>query len=68
VQVLAHVGEKPLNSLLSDPDDFFSPHGDGGHFLMGDGSVRYIRQTIRLQVLRTLATRNGGEIIENERR
>ena len=63
VQILARVGDKPLNSPDSDPEDFFSPHVGGGHFLMGDGSVRFVRKTIRQEMFRAYATRAGGEMI-----
>jgi prepilin-type processing-associated H-X9-DG protein len=44
----------------------------GGHFPGGfntlflDGSVRFIKETINLNVLRALITRNGGEVIAND--
>jgi len=44
----------------------------GGHFAGGfnalfcDGSVRFIRETVNLQVLRALVTRNGGEVISSD--
>jgi prepilin-type N-terminal cleavage/methylation domain-containing protein/prepilin-type processing-associated H-X9-DG protein len=63
VQVFAHVGDKPMNSNLSDPDDFFSPHQDGGNFLMGDGAVRFMRQSIAQAAFRALATRDGTEVL-----
>ncbi len=62
VQVLAHIGDRPLNSLDSDPDEFFSGHKGGAHFLMGDGAVRFVRSTIHQATLRALASRNGGEL------
>jgi type II secretory pathway pseudopilin PulG len=63
VQVLAHIGDKPLNSLDSDPDEFFSGHIGGSHFVMGDGAVRFIRSTINQASLRAHASRNGDEMI-----
>ena len=66
VQVLAHIGEKPLNSRDSDPDDFFSAHPGGVQFLMGDGSARFVSETISPTILRAHATRNGGEIAGGE--
>jgi hypothetical protein len=33
---------------------------------MGDGSVRFIRQTIALATLQAAITRNGGEVIPND--
>jgi prepilin-type processing-associated H-X9-DG protein len=66
VQVLAHADDLALNSPASDPDNFFSAHAGGAHFLMADGSVRFIRQTIDMLVYRSLASRNGGEVISQD--
>jgi prepilin-type processing-associated H-X9-DG protein len=35
----------------------------GANYAMCDGSVRFLRDTVTLQVLRALATRAGGEVI-----
>lgn len=63
VQVLAHTGSAIVNSLNADPDDFFSPHSGGAHFLMGDGSVRFIKQTVHMDVYRALSSRNMCEVV-----
>ena len=42
-------------------DDFTSRHPSGVHFLLGDGSVRRIRNTIDLGVYHALITREGHE-------
>jgi prepilin-type N-terminal cleavage/methylation domain-containing protein/prepilin-type processing-associated H-X9-DG protein len=39
-----------------------SQHPNGANFLMGDGSVRFIRQSINLNTYRALASRNGDEV------
>ena len=31
--------------------------------MLGDGSVRFIKETIALNVWRALSTRNGGEVV-----
>jgi prepilin-type processing-associated H-X9-DG protein len=42
-------------------------HFSGGfNALFCDGSVRFIRTTVSLQVLRALITRNGGEVISSD--
>jgi prepilin-type processing-associated H-X9-DG protein len=66
--VLAHVGDKPLNSNDSDPDNFFSPHADGANFLMGDGAVRFVRLSIAPATLRALASRNGDDLVNETKR
>ena len=40
-----------------------SSHPGGVNILLGDGSVRFIKETIALNVWRALSTRNGGEIV-----
>ena len=42
---------------------FGSAHPGGANFLMGDGSVRFIKETINLDVFKALGTRAGGEVI-----
>ncbi len=42
---------------------FRSQHPGGVNFMFGDGSVRFIKQTIDLTTYRALSTRNGGEVI-----
>jgi prepilin-type N-terminal cleavage/methylation domain-containing protein/prepilin-type processing-associated H-X9-DG protein len=60
-------GGRPL--ALTDPlydaweVGFSSRHSGVVNFLMADGSVRPIRESIDLQVLRALGTRAGGEAI-----
>ncbi|WP_246128198.1 DUF1559 domain-containing protein [Planctopirus ephydatiae] len=44
---------------------FGSLHVGGGHFLMGDGTVRFISENIDLQLYRNLATIDGGETLSD---
>jgi prepilin-type processing-associated H-X9-DG protein len=41
-----------------------SKHPGGANFAMADGSVRFLKQTIALPVLRALGTRAGNEVID----
>ncbi len=41
---------------------FGSQHPGGANFLMGDGSVRFIKQTVAPAVYAGLGTRGGGEV------
>jgi prepilin-type N-terminal cleavage/methylation domain-containing protein/prepilin-type processing-associated H-X9-DG protein len=40
-----------------------SRHPGGSNMLFGDGSVKFLKDSISLQTYRALGTRNGGEII-----
>src|SRR5205814_6083794 len=65
VMALARVGRKTLNSPLSEPYDFFTPHPGNGVFAFADGSVRLVGTGTDLEVLQALATRNGEETISS---
>ena len=40
-----------------------SRHPGGVNTLFGDGTVRFVKDTVSLPTWRALGTRNGGEII-----
>ena len=44
-------------------DGFWSRHPGGCEFLLCDGSVRFMKETLAPQVFRALASRAGGEVI-----
>lgn len=46
-------------------DEFASYHVGGAHFVLGDGSVRFISSSIDLGVYRGLASRAAGEVVGN---
>jgi hypothetical protein len=48
----------------SAADGFGSQHPGGAQFALGDGSVRFVPDTIQPRVFRALATRSGGEMID----
>lgn len=45
------------------PDKFGSPFVGGTHFLLVDGSVRFVSENVNINLLKALATPNGGEIV-----
>ena len=60
---------RPDSDLPFDPDakpslcGAGSPHPGGFNAAMADGSVRFIKNTIAVQVFKALITRAGGEVI-----
>ncbi len=61
------LGEIPVggtpNSPGAGPDGFASQHGGGCNFLMCDGSVRFVKDTVAPNTFQAMATRAGGEIL-----
>ncbi len=47
-------------------DEIYSFHRGGANVVMGDGSVKFIAETINVVVLRGLITRNKGEVINDD--
>jgi prepilin-type N-terminal cleavage/methylation domain-containing protein len=62
--VLFQTGHTP-NSPESDDRDVSAPHSGIAQFLLCDGSVRPIRETIALPVYEALGTRAGGEPVSD---
>jgi prepilin-type processing-associated H-X9-DG protein len=54
-----------LNTILTTGPlyAFRSTHTGGCNFVLGDGSVKFIRQSIDMTTYRALGSRNGGEVI-----
>jgi prepilin-type processing-associated H-X9-DG protein len=62
--VLAHCNATHLPNAdfpIFDPDVYYSFHAGGCHFLMGDGSVRFISSYVDGRTYQNLATIAGGE-------
>ncbi|WP_337173258.1 DUF1559 domain-containing protein [Paludisphaera sp.] len=61
-QVVIHAPNHPFGHT----DEMYSEHGDGCNVLMGDGSVRWIRETINPYAWVAISTRNGGEVVSGD--
>jgi len=56
-------GPRTPNHPRAHVEDYWSYHPGGVNFLFGDGSVRFIKNTINASVYQALATRAGGEVL-----
>ncbi|MHB1558203.1 MAG: DUF1559 domain-containing protein [Isosphaeraceae bacterium] len=53
----------PPNSPIGHTDEFYALHPGGANVLMGDGSVRFIKQSINLRTWQAMCSRAVGEVI-----
>lgn len=53
----------PPNNPLAHVDSMYAQHPGGCHVLLGDGSVRFVSETINQLTWAALATQAGGEVI-----
>jgi prepilin-type N-terminal cleavage/methylation domain-containing protein/prepilin-type processing-associated H-X9-DG protein len=52
----------PYTSMSSESNAAFSSqHTGGGNFLFGDGSVKFVRESVSAVTYNAIASRNGGE-------
>ena len=56
----------PPNSPLGHTDEFYALHPGGANALMGDGSVRFVKQSINLRAWQALSSRSGGEVVDGD--
>ena len=54
-------GGRPMNGC--NDAEFYSFHSGGAHFLLADGSTRFISENIDMRTMAALITRQGGEVI-----
>ncbi|MCE9534213.1 MAG: DUF1559 domain-containing protein, partial [Planctomycetes bacterium] len=68
VHPLGHCSNEPghgPNGSSNHVDDFSSFHTSGANFLMGDGSVRIFNNSIAPNNYQGMATKAGGEVVED---
>jgi prepilin-type N-terminal cleavage/methylation domain-containing protein/prepilin-type processing-associated H-X9-DG protein len=53
----------PPNSPLGHTDEMYALHPGGANVLMGDGSVRFVKQSINLLTWQALSSRSVGEVV-----
>jgi prepilin-type N-terminal cleavage/methylation domain-containing protein/prepilin-type processing-associated H-X9-DG protein len=56
-------GATTINNNAGNNDEIFSFHPGGANVLFGDGSVKFMKETTAILVIRSLVTPNGGEVI-----
>jgi prepilin-type N-terminal cleavage/methylation domain-containing protein/prepilin-type processing-associated H-X9-DG protein len=70
--VVSHTGSAATgniyvpNSKQSMVDDYWSRHPGGCNFLLCDGSVRFIKESVNPSVFSYLSTRAGGEVLSSD--
>lgn len=56
----------PINMSLSFPSCFSSFHTGGAHFALCDGSLKFVSDSIDMQIYQAMGSRAGGEIVDLE--
>ena len=56
----------PPDSPLGHTDEMYSLHPGGANVVMGDGSVRFIKQTINLLAWAAVCSRSNGEVVNGD--
>jgi len=59
-------GPRTPNHPEAHVEDYWSRHPGGVNFVFGDGSVRFIKNSINPSPWQALATRGGGEVISSD--
>lgn len=55
-----------LRTTTNSDMSFGSQHSGGANFVLGDGSVRFISETVDINIYRAAGSRNGGEPLNLE--
>jgi prepilin-type N-terminal cleavage/methylation domain-containing protein/prepilin-type processing-associated H-X9-DG protein len=68
-ELTAYVTGGPLGTKGNNAganDELFSFHPGGVNVLFGDGSVRFLKDTVAVTTLRALVTPKGGEVVSSD--
>lgn len=60
--VIIHAPNHPFGHT----DEMYAEHPGGANVLMGDGSVRFVRETVHPLLWVAISTRNRGEVVSND--
>lgn len=60
--VIIHAPNHPFGHT----DEMYAEHPGGANVLMGDGSVRFVKETIDPLTWVAISTRNGGEVVSGD--
>jgi prepilin-type N-terminal cleavage/methylation domain-containing protein/prepilin-type processing-associated H-X9-DG protein len=56
----------PCFSSCTNNNEDYSFHPGGGNYLFGDGSVRFIKNTLPIRIYVRLLTRDSGEVVSSD--
>ena len=68
-ELTSYVNGGPLGTKGNNAganDELFSFHPGGVNVLFGDGSVRFLKDTVAVTTLRALVTLKGGEVVSSD--
>ncbi len=57
--------DAPASGYANNDMSFGSMHPGGCHFLMCDGSVQFVAESVPIEILRSLASRKSSEVFES---
>ena len=64
--VVVHSRQYTVNRPDACPAAFHTQHPGGGNFLFMDGSVHFLKDSVNLDTMRALCTRNYGEVVSGD--
>jgi prepilin-type processing-associated H-X9-DG protein len=56
----------PCFTSCTNSNEDYSFHPGGGNYLMGDGSVRFVKSTMSIRTFVRILTRAGGEVVSSD--